>query len=512
MERYIYLEVTSQGSHIGITKNLKFKFYFHFILTIAVHFIVFWEFPLTSNYVKNGSYDCNDEMYNTFKCNNFEINHALQVFYVIYLIYFIISAFQIKNGAPRSRAGEFVLMKNYNTLSNILFIIYHGLPFLYEIRTLLDWTFTATTLTLFQWFKFEEIYASLYNTKCDQIDFSEHPRGQKLGKCDKLWKGCCFLVGILLCILAPLIIFSSLNPIVFTNPVKNIELSVGIKLGDNNFYELSRISIVASRTHISQNDWNDKKFNQADQLSSTDSDLMDAFTLSNASDNIWLISNSANNSLCDSLNDRNQPVSLQAKYTFFRDYPADQQNIEAEQSISLTSDEAEDIYSIITGNVTEPFSKKSTFSEVIRLLSAGTSLVPILITDSQFRTNIHLTYADRTWSLTEDGKKGLTLYIISERYSPVTFNFSVITFYVSVVYLIGRVLRVIVSGSSHNIPLSDMPNPDPLINLCRGIYLSRMSGDLYREEMLYYELIDILRSPEIMKMLTGTSSIKKKEE
>ena len=57
-----------------------------------------------------------------------------------------------------------------------------------------------------------------------------------------------------------------------------------------------------------------------------------------------------------------------------------------------------------------------------------------------------------------------------------------------------------------------MPNPDPLINLCRGIYLSRMSGDLYREEMLYYELIDILRSPEIMKMLTGTSSIKKKEE
>jgi Protein of unknown function (DUF3595). len=76
--------------------------------------------------------------------------------------------------------------------------------------------------------------------------------------------------------------------------------------------------------------------------------------------------------------------------------------------------------------------------------------------------------------------------------------------------LIGKILRVVVNGGANNIPLTDMPNPDPLINLCGGIYVSRMHGDLYREEMLYYELIDILRSPEIIKMVSGSSSIKKK--
>lgn len=206
---------------------------------------------MNSNYLKSGTYTCStSDMYNTFKCNNFQINVALEFFYLFYMVYFVISANQIKNGAPKSRAGEFVLMKRYNTLNNILFLVYRGLPFLYEIRTLIDWTFTSTALNLFQWFKFEEIYATLYNTKCDQLEFAAHPRGEKINKCDKIFKGCCFLLGILLCLLAPLIIFSSLNPIVYSNPVNTLVMTTGIRT-DNNFISLSGISTIAQRKHVS---------------------------------------------------------------------------------------------------------------------------------------------------------------------------------------------------------------------------------------------------------------------
>ena len=87
-----------------------------------------------------------------------------------------------------------------------------------------------------------------------------------------------------------------------------------------------------------------------------------------------------------------------------------------------------------------------------------------------------------------------------------TFNFSVLTFYVSVVYLCGRLLRLVTGGMANNLVISEMPNPDYLINLCEGVYIARMSGKLDNEEELYYELIDILRSPEIVKMVTGRSS------
>ena len=139
-ERYLYLEVTSQGAGpFKFQRSLKPKFWFHILLVLTIHILVFWYFPMNSNYLKSGTYTCStSDMYNTFKCNNFQINVALEFFYLFYMVYFVISANQIKNGAPKSRAGEFVLMKRYNTLNNILFLVYRGLPFLYEIRTLID--------------------------------------------------------------------------------------------------------------------------------------------------------------------------------------------------------------------------------------------------------------------------------------------------------------------------------------------------------------------------------------
>jgi piezo-type mechanosensitive ion channel component 1/2 len=154
------------------------------------------------------------------------------------------------------------------------------------------------------------------------------------------------------------------------------------------------------------------------------------------------------------------------------------------------------------------------------LPSSGESMTPDVITDDKIKKNVTLTKFEDShgyyyWEVgifdQNDDLLGLSFFTISEKFSPMTFNFSVITFYISVVGLAGRLLRYFLAGPS-NLIMTEMPNPEPIINLSNGIYLSRMTGDLLREEELYYELVDIIRSPEMLKLITGRSSIKEKQE
>ena len=41
-----------------------------------------------------------------------------------------------------------------------------AIPFLLELRSVLDWVCTKTTLTLNHWLKMEDIYANIFIMKC----------------------------------------------------------------------------------------------------------------------------------------------------------------------------------------------------------------------------------------------------------------------------------------------------------------------------------------------------------
>ena len=101
-------------------------------------------------------------------------------------------------------------------------------------------------------------------------------------------------------------------------------------------------------------------------------------------------------------------------------------------------------------------------------------------------------------------------FTISENYSPITFDFSILTFYISIVYFAGRLIRLVTGDATPNIMMTEMKDPEHLTTFCSAIYVSRMIGNLKKEEELYYELLDILRSSELTKVLTGSSSIKDK--
>ena len=95
----------------------------------------------------------------------------------------------------------------------------------------------------------------------------------------------------------------------------------------------------------------------------------------------------------------------------------------------------------------------------------------------------------------------------SDLYSKVTFGYDVLTFYVTFVIVAGQVIRAIFLGTAERIMYLQMVNPNRLISLYEGIKISRIKNDLLQEEKLYYLLIDLMRSPEMIKNMTQSSLI-----
>jgi hypothetical protein len=88
----------------------------------------------------------------------------------------------------------------------------------------------------------------------------------------------------------------------------------------------------------------------------------------------------------------------------------------------------------------------------------------------------------------------------------------VISFYITIVLVIGTFLKSALLSNPEKIFITEMPRPDKLLLICEGILISRLEMNLEREEELYFVLIDIVRSPEILKMITHSSIKKKKED
>jgi hypothetical protein len=76
------------------------------------------------------------------------MNWALICFYLLYCSYFFFSALQVRFGLPELRKGNF-LMEGTEKINKIGFLVFQKIPFLWELRIVIDWTFTKTAIDLF---------------------------------------------------------------------------------------------------------------------------------------------------------------------------------------------------------------------------------------------------------------------------------------------------------------------------------------------------------------------------
>ncbi|XP_071441072.1 piezo-type mechanosensitive ion channel component [Hetaerina americana] len=132
-----------------------------------------------------------------------------QIWYVVKCIYLLLSAYQIRSGYPTRILGNF-LCKKYNYVNLFLFKGFMLVPFLFELRTVMDWIWTDTSMTLSDWLKLEDIFSHIFQSKCHRRAEKEYPqpRGQKKRPLIKYLVGGIILILIIAIIWFPLVLFA----------------------------------------------------------------------------------------------------------------------------------------------------------------------------------------------------------------------------------------------------------------------------------------------------------------
>ena len=132
---------------------------------------------------------------------------------------FALSALQLRTGypPPASYANgmgrhTFVFMRSISVPSSLAFHAFSAVPFLYEMRQLLDWACTATTLTLYDWLKLEDINMSLYFSAVMRASRASRPPGTRQPRYLKFFQGTLLFAVLLVLLWVPLLVFSTGNP------------------------------------------------------------------------------------------------------------------------------------------------------------------------------------------------------------------------------------------------------------------------------------------------------------
>lgn len=142
----------------------------------------------------------------------------------------LLHALQLRMGYPNTTAGQYLTRSDGSKWYwNTLWGLYRAVPFLYEMRTILDWSCSSTALTLREWLKLEDIYASLFTAKCLAIYNRIRVKGRPQPWWKKLFLGFGAFALLIVVLWAPPYIFSTGNPTVLINPVRAVQLNITLE-------------------------------------------------------------------------------------------------------------------------------------------------------------------------------------------------------------------------------------------------------------------------------------------
>lgn len=202
------------------------------------------------------------------------------------------------------------------------------IPFLYELRMLLDWTCVPTTLYLTQWYQMEDINGQLYMNQYnnEMIAWERRPLGQRQPLWRKLLLGVLFVALLIFLLWFPLLAISLINQ----RALPNVPERVSVTLTVNSYQPLFVMDNLAPTPSISDADYEQLRLQDASGFVATyRSPDVQRMLLSPLSKQIWGISPSSRESLVQALEEDSQPVTLTVGWSFYR---ADRNGIAVEAS------------------------------------------------------------------------------------------------------------------------------------------------------------------------------------
>nr|AAP91714.1 hypothetical protein cihA1P10 [Ciona intestinalis] len=492
-----------------------FGLVYHILLMVGVHVFLFWFVPYCDN-------------------RPFNQNCFAQIWYFFKAVYFLLSAYQIRCGYPGVLTTMYVFPQ-YGKLDRVLTKCYRIIPFLAEVKTLMDYVFTKTTLTRSEWFNFQSIYAEVYDLECSKSE-KDSVRGALQECCDKFgWF--IGLVFVLIIIFGPLF---ALYIGITVLGVTNNPMQVSMKISLGSFEPL--FQVVADSDHIKV--WTETEFENFRQdlsISKNAEEFVKDFgyrqivtvTVGGESKRIWTISPPQYELLVDRLSPNNtKPVRLLFEWTLTND-PAVTDIVTSYGSNSVmleqSSEERKHLYQLLKQtkriNTTDSAIIMNLFPQYVHSQSTSSTVRPAYNlyqgTGKTF-TNVRLTLRRNDsftwWRVFDDStpkeKPNLQLTIFSDKVSHPHWDFIVsmgwTTLYLSIVLAVGGLIRQS-CGSTSTIMFQELPNVKRILELCNDIYVAQENSMFKLEELLYAKLIFLYRSPTTLIKWTKPESLKENE-
>ena len=527
-------------------KPLLHKYILHIFSAIVCHIFVFIYFPMRGNYnLLNTIYCLEGE-----SCNDFTNNAYTIIFYLLYLIYLYLSSIQIRLGYFDIKRKS--LFKNNNTFTNTFSKIFNAIPFLPELRNTIDWTFTSTCLDLFKWYQFEAIYDTIFDTYCDAEGNDEEEIGEKVSTRKKFVMGGLLSFGLVFVLVIPLVLFSSLNPTNILNNLNGAKLNVdliftyenGVELKYNLFENTRAKTITDMFKDGESTTWEVYNYDKSVQTRNFQKPQIQIVEFSETSDRNWDLAEPHIKDLIELLNITEDKglatIELNIETQFDRRLPAESQTVSQSFSITIIDSsegnpvdteggkkvltlksaleeckgaiiEFEEVYSpplrITAGEeVSEITDNKYIKMKDVQLGFQGCKKEVEKVGNETIEINSYLKSYFTFKSKDANGIwKGLEFHIFNDKISETTSGYSVLTFYLTFVLVAGSYVQEFLASEPEKIMFTELPHPESIVNLCEGIKISRYSYDFKKEEYLYTILIELMRSPDYLKLLTQSS-------
>ncbi|KPA82195.1 hypothetical protein ABB37_03317 [Leptomonas pyrrhocoris] len=487
-------------------------------------------------------------------------------------------ALQLRHGYPLHRAHDPFTMRT-DAVHWFGHMVFRVVPFLLELRVLLDWSFSATTLKVQHWMLLEDIHHNVYRRYVDMHDlhWTSRHQGRRFPYYVRVYQGMLSFAAILLVLFFPLFWYSTFGPQVHASRVTAWTSDVA-------FGSLSALPLYSADAQLSQVPFRTAAATTIGDAAPNPSDLLRIASASDTwqlaqppqcSSQMWSYTPAALTHLLHELRSEAQQRQNRRAKLVVRNRVTRNRAIEA----SYTTCSFEESYTLpvptvltflrvleswqvadsnATSAVLPPFAVPlpsfytpyvvSSGSSVASMVRAGLAKVDCALTlhrvgqyrgftclecassaseavaaSQSWTPNATQTSSSSRWPTASASNGGpveapehtLVYLIASTDVTTVQSslslipNMGVIALYTSFVLVVSNYIRGFFAGDAHRVVLLQLANPEPVAELLRYIYLARSCasngdvGDMYLEQMLFLELLDLLRSPERLLALGG---------